>query len=58
MLLDDGIEKKQSAVDIIAHRIEVINNLVKIYGKEGLDYLREERNLKFIPQDEIVWKQS
>lgn len=32
-----------------------IRNLVEIYGKEGLDKLRSDRNLQFIPQAEIEW---
>lgn len=32
-----------------------IRNLVEMYGKEGLDNLREQKNLKFVPQPEIQW---
>lgn len=32
-----------------------IKNLVEIYGKEGLDQLRERRLLQFSKQPEIVW---
>lgn len=33
-----------------------IKNLVEMYGKEGLDRLREEKNLQFVPQGEIRWE--
>jgi len=33
-----------------------IKNLVQMYGKEGLDMLREEKNLCFLPQGEIHWE--
>lgn len=33
-----------------------IRNLVEIYGKEGLDYLREEKELQFVQQPEIIWQ--
>lgn len=32
-----------------------IKNLVKIYGKSGLDALRDQKNLQFLPQAEIQW---
>lgn len=32
-----------------------IKNLVEIYGKEGLDKLRAEQHLQFLPQGEIQW---
>ena len=32
-----------------------IKNLVEIYGKEGLDMLRQEKSLVFLPQSEIQW---
>lgn len=32
-----------------------IKNLVKIYGKSGLDTLREQKKLQFLPQSDIVW---
>ena len=32
-----------------------IKNLVEIYGKEGLDMLRKERSLVFLPQSAIQW---
>ena len=35
-----------------------IKNLVEIYGKEGLDRLRELKDLEFIHQSEIQWKAS
>lgn len=33
-----------------------IKNLVEIYGKEGLDVLREVKDLQFVPQAEIRWE--
>jgi hypothetical protein len=33
-----------------------IKNLVKIYGKDGFDRLREDKNLQFLPQGEIRWE--
>ena len=35
-----------------------IKNLVEIYGKEGLDMLRQEKSLVFLPQSEIQWVTS
>ena len=32
-----------------------IKNLVQIYGKSGLDTLREQKKLQFLPQSEINW---
>ena len=32
-----------------------IKNLVEIYGKEGLDRLRQEKSLVFLKQSEIQW---
>jgi len=32
-----------------------IKNLVEIYGKEGLDRLRIEKHLVFLPQSEVDW---
>lgn len=34
---------------------KLINNLVNIYGKRGLDTLREKKKLQFILQDTIEW---
>lgn len=34
----------------------LIANLVEIYGKEGLDELREEKQLYFLPQSDIEWE--
>jgi len=36
----------------------LIKNLVQIYGKEGLDQLREKKSLQFIPQTEIQWSEK
>lgn len=33
-----------------------IKNLVQIYGKEGFDQLREEKDLQFLPQSGIQWR--
>ena len=33
-----------------------MKNLVSIYGKAGLDRLRDEKNLQFLLQSEIEWK--
>lgn len=60
---DEDIIKKvfESAKTIIVlyhSKVSVkdqINNLVKIFGKEGLDYLRKEKSLVFLPQSEIDW---
>ena len=35
---------------------DYITHLVEIYGKQGLDSLREEKNLMFMPQAEIDWE--
>lgn len=32
-----------------------IKNLVNIYGKEGFDKLREEKELMFLPQSDVKW---
>ena len=32
-----------------------IRNLVKMYGKEGLDELRDKKKLQFLPQSDIQW---
>ena len=35
-----------------------IENLIQIYGKEGFDLLRQEKQLKFIRQGDISWTAS
>lgn len=35
---------------------DYITHLVELYGKEGLDCLREEKNLIFMPQANVEWK--
>ena len=35
-----------------------IKNLVQIYGKEGFDQLRDEKDLQFLPQSGIHWKST
>ena len=35
-----------------------IKNLVEIYGKDGFDRLRQEKDLQFLPQSQIYWNNA
>lgn len=56
------IFKRAKQIIILYHKEEVvkerIKNLVKIYGKEGFDKLREEKKLCFLPQSSVEWRES
>ena len=55
------IFQRAKRITVLYHKEQVvkdqIRNLVEIYGKEGLDKLREEKGLVFLPQSHIEWRE-
>lgn len=51
-----------SEITVLYHKEErvkdYITHLVEIYGKQGLDFLRREKKLRFLPQGNILWECS